>query len=320
MASPQTIPPRIFVTAFLKPEALALVHEALAGEDYYVADRFNPREEDKAEFLKADVAFGNVLPDWLEESTSLKWMQLESTGFEYYLGCKGLSPDLQITNLRGMFERPAAETAMAGLLGLFRGMNQLIPANRERKWSEIEVRVNLRLLHGSKAVVLGHGSVGKRMRKLLEAYECDVQSYARTSEGAELRDQKSLGDALTTADVVVCCLPNNLSTKGLINRELLARLPEQAVFVNIGRGAVVDEPALIKMLNGHRIAGAVIDVTQQEPLPPEHPLWGCPHTILTHHTGGGYPDEYNAKARYFIANLQRYKQGEALQNIISLQP
>ena len=103
MASPQTIPPRIFVTAFLKPEALALVHEALAGEDYYVADRFNPREEDKAEFLKADVAFGNVLPDWLEESTSLKWMQLESTGFEYYLGCKGLSPDLQITNLRGMF-------------------------------------------------------------------------------------------------------------------------------------------------------------------------------------------------------------------------
>jgi glyoxylate/hydroxypyruvate reductase A len=320
MLTPQTMSPRIFVTAFLKPEALALLHEALAGADYYVADRFNPRKGDKAEFLKADVVFGNIAPDWLEEATTLQWMQLESTGFEYYLGCKGLSPDLQITNLRGMFERPAAETAMAGLLGLFRGMNQLIPANRERKWSEIEVRVNLRLLHGSKAVVLGHGSVGKRMRKLLEAYECEVQSYARTSEGAELLDPESLGDALATADVVVCCLPKNPSTIGLISRELLARLPEQAVFVNIGRGAVLDEQALIEMLNERRIAGAVIDVTQQEPLPPEHPFWECPNTILTHHTGGGYPDEYNAKARYFIDNLRRFKRGESLQNIISLQP
>lgn len=312
--------PRIFVTAFLKPEALALLHAGLAGEDYYVADRFNPREADKAAFLQSTVAFGNVPPDWLEEATELQWMQLESTGFEYYLGCQELSADLQITNLRGMFERPAVETAMAGLLGLFRGMNQLIPANREHKWSEIEVRVNLQLLHGSKAVVLGHGSIGQRMRKLLEAYECEVQSYARTSVGAELRDLKSLGEALASADVVVCCLPKNPSTLGLISRELLARLPKQAVFVNIGRGAVVDEPALIQMLTEQRIAGAVLDVTQQEPLPPAHPFWQCPNTILTHHTGGGYPDEYNAKARYFIANLQRYKCGEALQNIISLQP
>jgi len=312
--------PRIFVTAFLKPAALDLVHEALAGEDYYVADRFNPREGDKDAFLRSTVVFGNVPPDWLEEATNLQWMQLESTGFEYYLGCRGLSPDLQITNLRGMFERPAAETAMAGLLGLFRGMNQLIPANREAKWSEIEVRVNLRLLHGSKAVVLGHGSIGQRMRKLLEAYECEVQSYARTAEGSELRDRASLEKALSTAEVVVCCLPKNPSTLGLIDRELLACLPDSAVFVNIGRGAVVDEVALIEMLNEHRLAGAVLDVTQQEPLPPEHPLWQCPNTILTHHTGGGYPDEYSAKARYFIANFERYKRGEALQNLITLKP
>ncbi len=302
--------PRIFVTAFLKPEALALVHEALAGEDYYVADRFNPREGDKAAFMRSTVAFGNVPPDWLEEATDLQWMQLESTGFEYYLGCEGLSPSLQITNLRGMFERPAVETAMAGLLGLFRGMNQLIPANREAKWSEIEVRVNLRLLHGSKAVVLGHGSIGQRMRQLLEAYDCEVQSSARTAAGAASRDRAPPGG----------WRPKNPSTLGLRDREWRACLSDSAVFVNIGRGAVVDEEALIEMLNENRLAGAVLDVTQQEPLPPEHPLWQCPNTILTHHTGGGYPDEYNAKARYFIANFERYKRGEALWNLITLKP
>ncbi len=314
------MPPRIYIHAFLKEEAHGLIRHTLSETDYHVGDRFNLNAEDKAAFLESEITFGNVPADWLEEAQALRWLQLESTGFEYYQGCRELPAELQITNLRGMFERPAAETAMAGLLGLFRGMNQLIPANREAKWSEIEVRVNLRLLHGSRAVVLGHGSIGQRMRRLLEAYECEVQSYARTTPGAELRDRASLEQALAVADVVVCCLPKNPGTIGLVDRELLGKLPPSAVFVNIGRGAVIDEAALIAMLNEHRLAGAVLDVTQQEPLPPEHPLWQCPHTILTHHTGGGYPDEYNAKARFFLDNMKRYQRGDVLQNVITLNP
>lgn len=296
-----------------------MLREALQGENAYFAETRKLSAEDKSKFLQAKVAFGNVPAAWLEEAVDLRWLQLESTGFEYYLDCRSLSPELQITNLRGMFERPAAETAMAGLLGLFRGMNQLIPANRERNWSEIDVRVNLRLLHGSRVVILGHGSIGRRMRRLLEAYECHVQSYARTSPGAEIRDRDALATAFSAASVVVCCLPKNPGTSGLISRELLAQLPTSAVFVNIGRGAVIDESALIDMLNDGRLGGAVLDVTQQEPLPPEHPLWKCPNTILTHHTGGGYPDEYNAKARFFLANLARYKRGDVLENRIKLQ-
>jgi glyoxylate/hydroxypyruvate reductase len=168
--------------------------------------------------------------------------------------------------------------------------------------------------------VLGHGSIGQRMRKLLEAYECTVQSFARTTPGAELRDLESLREALAQAEVVVCCLPKSPGTIGLISREVLAQISPSAVFVNIGRGAVVDEAAMIEMLNEGRLAGAVLDVTQQEPLLPDHPLWQCPNTILTHHTGGGYPDEYNAKARFFLENLKRYREGEALNNVITLKP
>jgi phosphoglycerate dehydrogenase-like enzyme len=104
-----------------------------------------------------------------------------------------------------------------------------------------------------------------------------------------------------------------------VSRALLTAMKPRAIFVNIGRGAVVDEPALIEVLQQRRIGGAVIDVTHTEPLPPTHPLWTCPNTLVTQHTGGGYHDELLDKARIFLENLDRYRRGASLLNPVNLQ-
>lgn len=311
-------PTPIFIWAHLDERARALVASRLPDGRAHFASKHAPTPADRARFAESEIVFGNVPADWLHGAPRLRWLQLESVGFEYYQGNGGPPPGVAITNLKGMFARPAAETAFAGLLSLYRGVDALVPAQTRREWICLDVRPRLRLLHGQRALVLGLGSIGRRMRDLLRAFECEVTVFARTAAEAQLRTLAELDAALPRQDIVVCCLPKTVATIGLLDRARLARLAPHAIFVNIGRGAVVDEAALADGLARRRIGGAVIDVTLEEPLPCEHPLWACPNTLLTQHTGGGYADELLDKARAFVRNLDRYERGEPLHDMIDL--
>lgn len=176
----------------------------------------------------------------------------------------------------------------------------------------------MRLLHGRRVIILGHGSIGRKLRRLIEAFDCRVLSYARTANDAELRTPAELDRALPHADIVACCLPDTPETRGFFGGTRLASLPPHAVFVNIGRGSLVDESALVEALLAHRIGGAVLDVTAQEPLPADHALWTCPNTLLMQHTGGGYDGELLDKARAFLANFAAFQNGEPLVNVVDL--
>lgn len=176
----------------------------------------------------------------------------------------------------------------------------------------------MQMLHGKRVIILGHGSIGRMLRRLLEAFECRVQSFARTTSGAELRTTADLDRALPQADIVACCLPNTPETCGLFSRDRLARLAPLAIFVNLGRGSVVDESALVDALQSRRLGGAVLDVTVEEPLPAAHPLWGCPNTLIMQHTGGGYEGELLDKTRAFLANFAAFRSGEPLRNVVDL--
>ena len=186
-----------------------------------------------------------------------------------------------------MLERPAAKTALAGLLALGRGLPRLLAAQAEARWVELEVRPDTWLLHGQRARVLGAGSIGQSIRVLLEALECTVQVFARQNPLATLHTKDELLAAVPQCDLLICCLPKTPETIGLVGRAVLEAMPAHGVFVNRGRGAVVDEAALVDMLQRRQIRGPVLDVTSAEPLPPEHALWRCPNTIFTQHTGGG---------------------------------
>jgi phosphoglycerate dehydrogenase-like enzyme len=314
-------PTSIFIYAHLDPAGMDLLSSALPATGVFFADKNGPegvRDGYLRRLRESEICFGNVPAEWLPTAPRLRWLQLESIGFEYYRHLHGSLPSLTITNLKGLFDRPAAETALAGLLALHRGVDALVPAQAAHRWVCLEVRPRMRLLHGKRVIILGHGSIGRKLRRLIEAFDCRVLSYARTANDAELRTPAELDRALPHADIVACCLPDTPDTRGFFGGTRLASLPPHAVFVNIGRGSVVDESALVEALLAHRIGGAVLDVTAQEPLPADHALWTCPNTLLMQHTGGGYDGELLDKARAFLANFAAFQNGEPLVNVVDL--
>ncbi len=308
----------IFVCAHLDQRAHDLVLTSLPNDRVHFGSRDRIEPSDREALENAEVIFGNLPAIRIPACRRLRWMQLESIGFEYYQELAGGTNGLVISNLKGMFVRPATETALAGILALIRGLDRLVPAQTESRWIELELRPQTRRLHGMRVLVLGLGSIGRRMKRLLEAFDSRVTTFARRNREADVTTVAQLAEVLPEADIIVCCLPQTRETMGLVDRRLLELMSPRAVFVNIGRSAVVDEGALIERLQQRRLAGAVIDVTLAEPLPPDHPLWHCPNTILTQHTGGGYDDELVDKARFFLKNLELFRRGEQVLNVIDV--
>jgi phosphoglycerate dehydrogenase-like enzyme len=137
-----------------------------------------------------------------------------------------------------------------------------------------------------------------------------------------LDDQSTLDELdqiLPSADIVISTVPDTSRTRGIFDKTRLQRFKQEAVFMNFGRGSVVDENALIEILMQKRIRGAVIDVTMDEPLPENHGLWTCPNTIITQHSGGGTADEVPRKIEWFSDNLKRFRNGETLQGMVDFE-
>ena len=266
----------------------------------------------------ADIIFGNLPPAWLSSADRLQWVQLDSAGVDSYLpvvrALRG--GKVQFTNLRDFYGRAVAEVVLAGILAFYRRLPSLLIAQPQRQWIKSQVEPAIGQLHGARVIILGAGSIGLRIGALLTAFECDVIYYARSSPQAKLRTLDELDLALGTSDLVINTLPHTPQTQGLMNRERLGLLPPRAVFVNAGRGSILDEIALVERLRNDLLAGAVLDVTQVEPLPPESPLWNLSQVILTQHTGGRFPGETEAKIAVFADNFQRFLQHQPLQNLV----
>ncbi|WP_437807483.1 NAD(P)-dependent oxidoreductase [Sorangium sp. So ce1078] len=141
---------------------------------------------------------------------------------------------------------------------------------------------------------------------------CILRARPHGDEPGRVVAREALGDAFAWADHVVSSLPEAESTRRLVSRSLLARMRPDAWFFNIGRGATVDQAALLEALEARRLAGAYLDVTDPEPLPPEHPLWRAPGCFITPHAAGGRREEPAALVEHFLANLRRFERGEPL--------
>lgn len=285
-----------------------------------VFSRDLPYEQRQAAFLSARIAYGLIPPAWLADTTRLDWLQLESVGLDGYTAMRHESwvQRVRVSNVKGFFGVPVAETLVAGLLALYRGLDQLLPLQAQADWQGKRVRASLRVLHGSRALILGAGSIGLHARQLLEAFGCRCLVFARHAQGADARSVVELEALLPTVDLVIGCLPDTSSTRDLLDRRRLGLLRSGAVVANGGRGSLIDEVALREMLESGRLSGAVLDVTRTEPLAEDDPLWRCPHLILTQHTSGGSQDEVPGKNRFFLDNLQRYLRGERLMNLVDL--
>jgi len=261
---------------------------------------------------ECEIVFGNPPVEWLPAAQKLRWMQLESVGFGEYAHLDWNRPGqcILVTNLAGFFEEPVAETVLAGLLALIRGIDRLVRLQVRVEWEGDRIRPTLGLLARARVVLVGYGAINRRLAEYLMPFRCSITVLRSDSSTEEL------DAALPKADVIVCTAPDTPATRNLFNAERLARLPAHAVFANFGRGSILDEAALADALSAGRLAGAVLDVTREEPLPADNRLWSCPNILITQHSGGGTSDELDRKIDHFLDNLERYRRGDALVGIV----
>jgi phosphoglycerate dehydrogenase-like enzyme len=269
----------------------------------------------------ADVAFGQPDPGQVLTSARLKWVHLDSAGYTRYdrddLRAALRGRGAMMTNSSSVYDEPCAQHVMAMMLGHARQLPQsLLDQHRDgRPWNNADRRAGSRLLHGQTALILGYGAIGRRLAELLAPFRMNLVAVRRTPRGDEavrvVSDDQTEA-LLPTADHVINILPANASTERFFTADRFARFKPGAVFYNIGRGTTVDQPALIAALYNGQVAAAYLDVTDPEPLPPEHLLWRAPNCFITPHTAGGHHDEFERLVQHFLSNLRRLERGDLM--------
>lgn len=304
---------KLFVCLSLTAPQLARLESSASGvEVHYHPDASVSSRET---FARCDIAFGNPPAEWVTEAKLLRWIQLESVGFGEYIGLDWpqLGKRLSISNLARFFSEPVAESILAGVLSHYRGIAEVAVLQSRKQWVGEALRPKLRTVHGADVILFGMGDINQRVGKLLVPFGCKITGFGRSWTPA------ALDTALGTADITICTVPHTSATRGVFDRSRIGKLKYGGLFVNAGRGSLVDEDALADALESGALGGAVLDVTQEEPLPAAHRFWTCPNMLLTQHTGGGTGDEVDRKIDVFLANLARLQRGERPESLVDFQ-
>jgi len=266
---------------------------------------------------EADIAFGQPDPADCIESTKLRWVEVSSAGYTRYDNDRfreGMrSRGTVFTSASQVYADPVAEHVLAMMLALGRKLLQSYAGQLgDRPWPYNKRRSESRLLTGQTVVMLGFGSIGRRLAALLAPFGGRIYAVRRrihSEPGVHIVPEADLTKVLAEAHHVVDILSENDSTKGYVNARRIACFKPGARFYNVGRGATVDQDALIEGLQNGRIGAAYLDVTVPEPLPPSHPLWSAPNCFITPHSAGGRNNVNLELVRHFLANLAAFEDG-----------
>jgi glyoxylate/hydroxypyruvate reductase A len=307
---------KIYIHTLLNPALTETLKKAFASDhELFFRAEGKSDAEAAAAFDRSEAVLGNPPLDWFQKGlgSGLKFWQLDSAGFDQY---KAVATSAKVANMGDWFAWPCAETIVGGVLALYRGLHVLTLLKQDKKWIGAPLREELTLLHTKRALVLGAGTIGLAVRSILNGFGTDVRLVARSSPHAEIHSREELLVTLPEIDLVINTLPG--AAGRYVDRDFLQTMKPQSVYANVGRGSTTDETALLALLNSGHLAGAVLDVTEQEPLPADNPLWSLENVIITQHTGGGQFNEDRGKADMFIQNFSRYLAGESIQHEVSL--
>jgi len=265
---------------------------------------------------------GDGLAEAVRVASGLRWVQATSAGAGEQVGAAGLTPEtlerVIVTSAAGVHAGPLAEFALFGLLAFTKGLPRLLADQRAHHWDHYPVAE----LSGRNLLIVGLGQIGAEVARLAAAFGMRVVGLNRRGAGDyphvdEVAGIDALHDWLPEADAIVITLPLTAQTRGLIDAAAIARIKRSAIVVNLGRGAVLDERALIDALRQERLAGAALDVVAHEPLEPRSPLWELPNVLLSPHTAGLSLRENERIVSLFVENLRRYLRGEELRNRVN---
>lgn len=264
---------------------------------------------------------GGALVAALAEAPAVRWVQARNAGAGEQLA-QALEADRErmrevvVTSVSGIHAEPLAEFTLLGLLALVKGLPALQADQAARRWPT--ERPPMPELRGRTVVIVGLGAIGLAVARLAAAFGMRVLGVRRhpaPAEGVEaVHGPEALVDLAARADALVVTLPLTEGTRGLVSAAVIDALPEHAVVVNVGRGAVIDELALVARLEAGGLGGAALDVFTTEPLPEDSSLWGLPNVIVSPH-GAALTDAEDERAlEVFADNLRRYLAGEPLRN------
>ena len=285
-----------------------------------------PSDEVLTAVRDADAYFGfGMARPLFDSAPKLRWLHSAAAGVGSLMFPEMRDSPVIITNSAGIHAVPIAEQALAGVLALLRGVDVARELQRERKWSRepfLSPESPMREVGGLRALVLGAGGLGSALAARLTALgvEC-TGSRRRVEHGAPLGFRAVVGpDAwralLPKTDILALCAPSTAQTQGMIGAAELAALPKNAIVVNVARGALLDEDALVASIRSGHLRGAVLDVFTKEPLPAESALWDLPNVIMTPHVSGVTDRFWEREMALFVNNWLAFDRGTAMRNVV----
>jgi D-2-hydroxyacid dehydrogenase (NADP+) len=260
----------------------------------------------------------------LASAPRLRWIQSPSVGVGGMLYPEMIASPVVITTARGIRAHAIAEHVLGVTIALARQLHVALRHQVAHEWVQdrIEESGAVRTLLGRRMAILGLGSIGLEVARIASAFGLRVSAIRRRadvprSDGVdEILSPERLGDLLGRSDIVVLSAPVTAATRGLIGRRELAQMKAGAFLVNIGRGQLVDDAALVDALTSKRLGGAALDVFTHEPLDPASPYWDLPNVIITPHISGAMEDYWTPLVALFADNLRRFERGAPLLNVV----
>ncbi|MEJ2502150.1 MAG: D-2-hydroxyacid dehydrogenase [Gemmatimonadota bacterium] len=323
----------------LPPEVMDAIRSRLPGWEVVAVDvaadgtgdgggPVSPRARDAVR-SGAEIYMGFGIPAALiREGPGLRWVHSGSAGVRGSLTPELVASDVVFTNSAGIHGPPVAETVIAYLLHFARGLDLAVRAQARSVWDKRPfdgVDTPVRELGRSTVGVVGLGGIGREVAWRARSLGARVVATRRRpeaggQEGVELlTGPDRLERLLERSDYVVLTLPETSETAGLIDAGALSRMRREAVLVNVSRGGLVDEPALVAALESGTIRGAALDTFTNEPLPEDHPLWSAPGVLITPHTSGYTRAFWEREAALILDNIDRYLRGAPLRNMVDRQ-
>jgi phosphoglycerate dehydrogenase-like enzyme len=334
---PGGVPAAICLTPILsgryRPADLDRIREAAPGSDLITVSLEGLTD---ADLTRVEAMLRGPLPAatfdrLLARCPNLRWVHSATAGVERVLTPQAREHGLVITNARGVFSEPIAEYVLMMILAVVRRLPQLLELQRERTWQPLEASEMREVTVG----VVGLGSIGLEVARLAHRFGATVIATRKSGaasdassasagdrgsvefvEGVEVLPAAALDELLARSDFVVLALPLTPSTEDLFDAERLARVKPGAWLINVARGRLVNEQALVRALHDGPLGGAVLDTFREEPLPPDSPLWGVPNLIVTPHTSWSSGRVLDRSMELFCDNLRHYAAGEALVNVV----
>ena len=283
------------------------------------------REALRRALPEADIAFAAFVDrDIVGSLSRLRWVQVPAAGVGHVLSDELVASPIIVTSARGVRARPIAEYVLAVALALARQLHAAFRHQVAHRWAldELEASGTIRTLNGRRMAIVGLGAIGREVARVATAFGLRVSAIRKhadlgASEGVEeVLPPAALAELLAKSDVIVLTAALTAETRHLVDRASLAHVRRGALLINVGRGQLIDDAAVIEALGDGRLGGAALDVFTREPLDPGSPYWDLPNVIVTPHISGAMEDYWTPLVALFAENLRRFESGLALVNVV----